>query len=219
MAQDEIKSVVYTSISCMVLACLLGFAMFFMNVKSDLAIAENERAGTEQAMQIYYKYNKYQDALLYGEDVLAIIREFADSDTVIYIKGLTDAQDNTYNWFINRSLYLENPAKYSLEELNYGNGPSGLRGGIKRDVTYYSYLVFGVYNESEVKDMPYSDSVSPTAYGSVSGIVIRKVADGRHSYAPNPASCGCGGDTALWGPCTATTIYNTVNRFRRGLLS
>ena len=78
MFSSEIKETIYVAIGLSLAAMVLALVAYVMGIRSDLASAQNELISTKYTMEAYTSYNKYQGAVLYGEDVMAIIREFAD---------------------------------------------------------------------------------------------------------------------------------------------
>ena len=219
MFSSEIKETIYVAIGLSLAAMVLALVAYVMGIRSDLASAQNELISTKYTMEAYTSYNKYQGAVLYGEDVMAIIREFAGSDIVVYIDKLrydTDKEDEFYEepFYMDKQAYINEPFKYSVEALKYGKGGSDINGGVKRNTTYYSYLVFSKYTKDEIKNAEYTDEAEGVYYSDVTGIVIKKVGNGRHNYAINQDACGCKGKEDLYGPCTATEIYNNINAIR-----
>ena len=221
MFSSEIKETIYVAIGLSLAAMVLALVAYVMGIRSDLASAQNELISTKYTMEAYTSYNKYQGAVLYGEDVMAIIREFAGSDIVVYIDELVYDRDkggkfSEKDFYMDKQAYINEPFKFSVEGLEYGTdgkgGSDGI-GGVKRNTTDYSYLVFGKYTEDEIKEAGYTDEAEGVYYSDVTAIVIKKVGDGRHNYAINQDACGCKGDKKF-GPCTATEIYNNINAIR-----
>ena len=214
MFSSEIKETIYVAIGLSLAAMVLALVAYVMGIRSDLASAQNELISTKYTMEAYTSYNKYQGAVLYGADVMAIIREFADSDIVVYIDKLTDETGGEHEFYMDKQAYINEPFKYSVEALEYGKGGSDINGGVKRNTTYYSYLVFSKYTKDEIKNAEYTDEAEGVYYSDVTGIVIKKGGNGRHNYAINQDACGCKGNEKFYGPCTATEIYNNINAIR-----
>lgn len=199
MFSTEIKETVYLAIGCFLVAIVLGLLAFIMDIRSDLASAQNMQTATRQSMEAYTKYDKYNNKILYGEDVMEVIREFDDTDIIVYIAGLTDKGDNapfdnlsniydkgyTGGLFMNTKFRTENKDFLSLDNLENGgisyNGKS-LDGGVGRKTTYFSYLVFGEYDETNIRASTPTEASSNWYYSEVTGVVIKKVGDGRKNY-------------------------------------
>lgn len=184
MFSSEIKETIYTTISLFLAAAVLGLVAYVMGIRSDLATIQNDEINTRNVIESYAIYNKYQNAVLYGEDVMAIIREFADTDVSVYVDDLVCSNGGTTithssDYFINKSKYLNNTDIASLDTLEYGNTTIApeLYQGIHRDSTYFSYLVFGLYDEKSIKEFKYSESKDNTNYSDVTGIKIVLVND------------------------------------------
>lgn len=205
MFSSEIKETVYIAISCMLAAAVLGLVAFVMDIRSDLASVQNNEIVTKIDMDAYAKFNKYQGAVLYGEDVMAVIREFADTDIAVYVNQVVDENNTVHRdgLYMDRNSYIANPQKYSLGALELGEG-STFSGGLKRDVVYYSYLVFGKYIKDDIINSPYTDSGRDINYAEVTGIVIKRVGWGRHNNAPNADLCGCGTPICECPTCNGT---------------
>lgn len=225
MFSSEIKETIYVAISLMLAAAVLGLVAFVLDIRSDFASARNMETATKQSMETYTAFNKYQGQILYGEDVIAIIREYAGTDIAVYVDKLTDEGGSVHPFYVDNEVYKSDLVSFkqltSIRGLEYGEGPyNPLNGGVKRNTTYFSYLVFGEYGESEITNTSYKDLDDKFYYSDVTAIIIKKVGDGRHSYVTNPKvsnkpseeECGCKGNTKIYGLCTAEDIYKEVNK-------
>lgn len=215
MFSSEIKETIYVAIGLFLAAMVLTLVAFVMGIRSDLANVQNMEIATRDSMESYFSFNKYQGTILYGEDVMAVIREFADTDITVYVDKLTDERGGEHEYYLDKQKYINTPAIASVEGLEYGRG-NDITGGVKRNTTYFSYLVFSAYTEDEIKSAKYTEEAEGIYYSDVTAVVIKKVGNGRHNYAPNKTECGCIGKEDLYGPCTATEIYNNVNAIKAG---
>ena len=186
MFSSEIKETVYIAISCILVAMVLGLVAFVLNIRSDLAAVTNMEIATQQNMATYNKLNKYEGQLLYGEDVIACIREFANSNIAIYVGDLTGESSAIKDYYLDEKKYIDcNGVIATIDFLEYGKGtgvPAGytLTGGVKRDITYYAYLVFGEYLEEDIKNAKARKSTKDdksVSYSDVTAIKILKVSD------------------------------------------
>lgn len=186
MFTSEIKETIYLAINLILVAAVLGLVAFMMGLRSDYATVYNNEISTRNEISAYSKFDNYQGEVIYGEDIIAIIREYASSDIAVCIQNLQFKSDGGVNvseplYFVNKRLYLENPDKYSVKTLEFGlDTDASTHKGISRNATYFSYLVFGKYTEDEIKSAKYvdmdnlgsGDSLEYINYGDVTGIKI-----------------------------------------------
>lgn len=178
MFSSEIKETVYISIGLILAAIVLGLIAFVMDIRSDFAEAQNSEVVARQEMSNYSRFDKYQGEVIYGEDIIGIIREFAGTDVAVCVDNLrlksTGASATNY-FYMNKEKYMANPNNYSLATLELGNN------AISRDATYVCWLVFGKYTENEIKNSKYVEEGFRNAdgtyayvnYADVSGIYVR----------------------------------------------
>lgn len=228
MFSSEIKETIYIAVACFLAASVLALVAFVMDIRSDLASVKNNEIVTQIDMTGYAKFNKYQDAILYGEDVMAAILEFANTDIAVYVNHIVDERNVVHKTglYLDKNAYIANPDKFSYEALELGKKgayTSPFTEGLKRDVVYYSYLVFGTYGEDNIKESPYIDSGSDINYSDVTGIVIKRVGWGRHYNEPDADACGCGvpicecpSCNGTVAKCHASEIHAQVNAVRNG---
>lgn len=186
MVSSEVKETIYIAISLILAAAILGLGAFVLNIRSDMAATKNQEVATQQSIEDYYKFNKYHGQILYGEDVMACIREFAGTDIVVYVKNLYGESGNA-QYYLNKNSYIANSNIASIDFLEHGtySGTSAggktftCTGGVKRDVTYYAYVVFSEYVENNIKNAKYSDLTANVSYSDVTAIKIVYLRDGR----------------------------------------
>jgi hypothetical protein len=89
---EEIKQTIMIAVSAILLSSLLGFVSFLMMVRSDFASVRNAEVSAVQTMGDFREFNKYNGATLYGEDVVAGIRDYYNSSIKIRVKKV----DGTY---------------------------------------------------------------------------------------------------------------------------
>lgn len=186
MFSSEIKETVYIAISCMIAASVLALVAFVLSLRSEMAIAQNDQLIARESLESYKIYNKYQNETLYGEDIIALIREFEGTDIVLYIEGLTEKNGREGTYYIDRAFRQENPDFVSVKGLEFGKleikNPDGLilDSGIERDVTYSSFLIFGTYSKEEIISAANKKAnESNLNYSDVTAIAVKKVSDGR----------------------------------------
>ena len=186
MISSEIKETIYIAISLILAAAILGLGAFVLNIRSDMAETRNMEVATQQSLEDYYRFNKYHGQVLYGEDVMACIREFAGSDIVVCVKNLYGETGNA-EYYLNKNSYIANSNIASIDFLEHGtySGTSAggktftCTGGVKRDVTYYAYVVFSEYVENNIRNAKYSDLTAYVNYSDVTAIKIVYLCDGR----------------------------------------
>ena len=183
MFSSEIKETIYIAISCVLAAAVLTLVAFVMDIRSDLAEVHNTELSSQRSMTAYQEYNKYQDNVLYGEDIMQLIREYAGSDVTIYVDKLYLDGGSSPELYLDVAKYKQNKKIASIEELEYGTN-SLLPGGIKRDHTYWVYLVFDEYDKDGVKSAKYKNNGSGEKHNffEVSAIKVLSVTSGRKSY-------------------------------------
>lgn len=192
MISSEIKETIYIAISLILAAAILGLGAFVLGIRSDMAATRNQEVATQQSLEDYYKFNKYHGQILYGEDVMACIREFAGTDIAVYVKNLYGKSGNSA-YYLNKKNYLANSNIASIDFLEHGkNSPTTVNGttytctkGVKRDVTYYAYVVFSEYVDSNIKNAKYSDLTSGISYSDVTAIKIIFLKNGRLDESDN----------------------------------
>lgn len=186
MISSEVKETIYIAISLILAAAILGLGAFVLSIRSDMASTKNMEVATQQGLEGYYKFNKYHGQILYGEDVMACIREFAGTDVVVYVENLYGESGNA-PYYLTKDSYIANNKIASINFLEHGensgttvNGKTfTCTGGVKRDITYYAFVVFSEYIENNIKDAKYSDLTSNVGYSDVTAIKILYLEDGR----------------------------------------
>ena len=193
MFSSEIKETIYVAISLMLAAAVLGLVAFVLNIRSDFASTQNQLIGTRREMSAFAQYDKYQDNILYGEDVIGLIRECAGSNIAVYIDTLVCKDGNISNLYLDKEEYLLNPEKYSIYTLEFGKNNAGsniLKGGVSRDATYFAYLVFGKYTKNEIKAAGFAEQGKVGTdgnpvyvnYSDVTGVVVKLLDNERCHY-------------------------------------
>ena len=109
MFSSEIKETIYVAISLMLAAAVLGLVAFVLDIRSDFAVTQNQQIAARTEMTAFGEYDKFQDNILYGEDVMALIREYAGSDISVYIDTLVCKDGDIKNLYLNKEEYLRNP--------------------------------------------------------------------------------------------------------------
>lgn len=194
MFSSEIKETIYIAISCILAAAVLTLVAFVMDIRSDLAEVHNTELSSQRSMTAYQEFNKYQDNVLYGEDIMQLIREYAGSDVAIYVDELyLDERDPLKGLYLDVAKYKQDKKIASIDVLEYGKYKNELgnevifnelKGGITRDRTYWVYLVFDAYDEQSVKNAKYKDNGTGEKHNffEVSAIKVLDLGEGRKAY-------------------------------------
>lgn len=106
MVSEEVKETIYIAIGAIVAAAVLALLAFVLQLRGDYAATYNEQKATQLETEMYMKYNAYQDKIIYGDELIALIREFWDTDTHICIDEIVfknsegNTISNTYKGFL-----------------------------------------------------------------------------------------------------------------------
>lgn len=192
MFSSEIKETVYIAISCILAAAVLTLVAFVMDIRSDLAEVHNTELSSQRSMMAYQEFNKYQNNVLYGEDIMQLIREYAGSGIAIYFDTLyLDGSPSTKkDWYLDENEYKNKKEIASIDVLEYGKYEDKdkniivlLSEGIKREHTYWVYLVFDEYDKDGVKAAKFKESTGEKHnFFEVSAIKVIDLCDERKAY-------------------------------------
>lgn len=72
-------------LNIILLSSLIFFCVFLLGVRSDIASVRNMEVMAKSSIADMYKYNLYQTDVLYGEDVVAAIRNLYDQGVTIAV--------------------------------------------------------------------------------------------------------------------------------------
>ena len=192
MFSSEIKETVYIAISCILAAAVLTLVAFVMDIRSDLSEVHNTELSSQRSMMAYQEFNKYQNNVLYGEDIMQLIREYAGSGIAIYFDTLyLDGSPSTKkDWYLDENEYKNKKEIASIDVLEYGKYEDKdkniivlLSEGIKREHTYWVYLVFDEYDKDGVKAAKFKESTGEKHnFFEVSAIKVIDLCDERKAY-------------------------------------
>lgn len=85
MVSEEVKETIYIAIGAIIAAAVLALLAFVIQLRGDFAETYNNQKLTQSATEDYMKFAGYQGEIIYGNELVALIREFWGSDTIIYI--------------------------------------------------------------------------------------------------------------------------------------
>lgn len=156
MFSSEIKETVYIAVSLMILSLVLGMVVVVTDIRSDFANIRNAEITTAKQMSEYRKYNKYDDRVITGADIIALVREIQDLGVEIYVDKLNGG-----------AFYHLTQAMVVTDKsiIDIGN----LQQLIKLNYVYHVYLRYDFENVKSVA-VPVNKS---NGYGTVTGISIK----------------------------------------------
>lgn len=111
MFSEEVKQVVYLSVTCVLLAMVLTFASSLMSVKNDMVDTRNVEINTGAQVREAKQFAKYNDANLTGIDVIEAISEYKTDDTVVVI-----VKQGNFKMYSKKN-YAHHKANYDIEKL------------------------------------------------------------------------------------------------------
>ena len=96
--EREINEVVYIAIGVLVLAGVLGFISILVGINGDIATMRNNEVASNQRVQQYREFNKYDGVQLIGNEVIECITEYrgTDIEVLVYNKILGGSNQSTY---------------------------------------------------------------------------------------------------------------------------
>lgn len=116
MFSEEIKQVVFTAVTCVLLAIVLTFASQLIGVKKDLIAVRQDEINTQNLMSEAFEFSKYNATHVTGLDVIDAIAEYKkDKDMQVIVERQTSSGKSTYVY--NYTLYKSKPTLYTLKEL------------------------------------------------------------------------------------------------------
>lgn len=147
MINSEIKEVVYVAIGLMVASLVLGCVYMFTNLRDSMADTRNNEIINARSMANYREFNKYNDNLVHGEDVIEAIRNYYDTDVRIYIDSVISTGNEYY-------VEKEMSNIDDLVDMEY------LQRTFTPADTYQAYLIFDLYEKDAISgvSVPMSDS-------------------------------------------------------------
>lgn len=162
MVASEIRETIMIAISAVLLASLLGFVSYLMILRSDIASVRNSEVYATDSMSNFREFNNYTGVTLYGEDVVAAVRDYYDSDIKLAVKN----PSGSIIYSIDKNKARQTP---SLVDLTY------LQGQFSTNNKYTAVLVYGQVDLATVTLAHKSDGLDT----NVSGIVFFQDINGR----------------------------------------
>lgn len=91
---QEIKETVFIGIAAATLAIVLSLVSIFISMRNDLAYARNQEVAASKTLLDYRKFNRYDNKVVYGDEIIELIRLYGGQD--IEIKVFGDGATKTY---------------------------------------------------------------------------------------------------------------------------
>lgn len=139
---EETKETVYISISLIMLAALLSFASLFITYRDQLASTRNSQLISTMQLDQYRAFNKYDDNIIYGDEVVELVRMYYDTGLEIYINSIDGASGPIV---INEETVKHNP---NIVTLNY------LRTNFKSTKSFRAQVAYDSIDTSTVIGSP-----------------------------------------------------------------
>lgn len=153
LVSNEIRDTITIAISLVVLSIVLTFVAVIMGIKSDLASSRNSSIESAKHIDEYREFNKYNNTMVYGEDVVCAIRDFYDRGIRIMVT------DGTTEYYVDKYVARENPDLVDIDILR-----------TKFPVTkkYKAVLVYGQVDLNTIDESYAPDTIN----NNVSSIVF-----------------------------------------------
>lgn len=153
LVSNEIRDTIVLGVSLFVLSIVLTFVSVIMSIKSDLASARNSTIESARHIAEYREFNKYNNTIVYGEDVVCAIRDFYDKG--IRIKVVSSNGD----YYVDKYVAREDAGLVDIDNIR-----------LKFPVTkkYKAILVYGQVDLDTVTE----SYVAETVNNDVSSIVF-----------------------------------------------
>jgi hypothetical protein len=136
--ENETREVVYLSVSLILLAAVLTFAVFGITLVHRVADIRNSETQSNEAVEQYRKFNKYDNTILTGDDAVELISQYGSLENFnIFVDRRIRNLDSSESYIdstkkcIYCSSTTDNPYQYShcyfnstMYELHHGMGES-----------------------------------------------------------------------------------------------
>lgn len=130
MVHTEVKEVIYVALGLFIVSLVLSTASFFIHLRDEMASTRNDQIQTTTIANMYREFNKYNDTIVYGEDVIEAIRAYFDTDVELYVDRIGGSGSSYY---ITKELVKTNKSLVDIKVLQGKFGPNQ---------RYKAYLVF-----------------------------------------------------------------------------
>jgi hypothetical protein len=124
----------------MVASLVLGCVYGFIAIRNNMAETRNNEIYTTKAMQQYREFNKYDNKLVYGEDIIEAVRNYYNKDVRIYVPKVTSTGSEYY---VEKSLTNLS----SITSLDY------LQTIFKPEHPYQAYLIYDIYDKEDIIEL------------------------------------------------------------------
>jgi hypothetical protein len=83
--ENETREVVYISISLILLAMVLSFISFGLNMTHKISQARNEQVTANEKIQEYREFNAYNAQTIIGDEAIELIRDKYDTGITVFV--------------------------------------------------------------------------------------------------------------------------------------
>lgn len=157
MVSSEVKETIYIAVSAILLASLLTFISFLMTLRGEIAEVRNSEIYTYNTMSSLREFMKYNGQTLYGEDVVAAIRDYYDSGIRIGVKNSSGALIYYMDLYEAKTTEGQNKLKMDYLQTTFP--------------TSREYRAVLVYGDTPLEDITLADA-SKSINNNISGIVF-----------------------------------------------
>lgn len=164
--QEEVKDTFSLAVNCIVAALIIAFMVMGVSLRNQMAQARNEQLAQQTRFKESVQYNGYDDALLTGDEIITMIREFYSHEGLeIYL----DSDKAGNDLYITTQLSRQDPNLVKIETLRTRIDSSKTADNKKFNTLYKVYLV---YDSMDTKLV--TEQQTPAPYSLVTGIKILK---------------------------------------------
>lgn len=164
--QDEVKDTFSLAVNCVIAALILAFIVMGVSVRNQMAQSRNAQLAQQTRYKESVQYNGYDDALLTGDEIITLIRDFYSHEGLeIYLNH--DKSGNPL--YVTTQLSRQDPNLVKIETLKSRIDSSKTADGKKYNTLYRVYLV---YDSMDIKNV--TAQQTPAPYSLVTGIAILK---------------------------------------------
>lgn len=138
MVNSEIKEVVYIAISLFLAGMILTSISMFVHLRDSMAVVRNNEIQIANETSAYREFNKYNDTIVYGDDIIEAIRNYYDTDVRVYVNSISPTNGGSY--------YIEK----NLTNIKSLTDITQLQNLFNTNVAYRAYLVFDLYDKTSI---------------------------------------------------------------------
>lgn len=111
---DHFSTMIKLALEYFCVAVFLLFVIQFFSIKNDYADVLNERQDVSNSMKEFLEFDRFNNAILTGDQVIEAIRNYKDGRIEICV---LNEHGNIVKWLTSEDNDVTNHADYSVEEL------------------------------------------------------------------------------------------------------